>query len=262
MPEGDTLLKAARRLQPALEGHVPRQVKLDRRRAPSLEKRIGRVEALGKHLLIEFDDGEVMRTHLGMHGSWRLLDGERAWPKKFRVSVELWLERQVAVCFDAKEVEFLHRRSLRSHPTLGRLGPDILGEIDLADIALRARTLGDSRSLLVDLLLDQRITCGIGNVYKNEVLFLEQVSPMKRLGELDDRALGDLFRRARELMRANLEQGPRVTTARASSLAERLPRTWVYGRAGRPCLECGSAIRYQRLGQRPRDTYWCPDCQP
>ena len=106
-----------------------------------------------------------------------------------------------------------------------------------------------------DVLLDQRIACGVGNVYKCEVLFACRTSPFTPLDALDDGDRRVLLDTASRLLRANLGGGPRITTTAApGGLA-------VYGRTGKPCIRCGTAIRSGRFGDLARITYWCPSCQ-
>ena len=111
-------------------------------------------------------------------------------------------------------------------------------------------------------LLDQRALAGIGNVYKNEVLWIERVSPFARVADVDDATLDRLIATARRLLQANAAtvRGPeRVTTAGDRGAPGPL---YVYGRTGRPCRRCRTAIRSTQQGaDLPRTTYWCPACQ-
>ena len=121
---------------------------------------------------------------------------------------------------------------------------------------MRARAL-PADSLMVDVLLDQRVAAGIGNAYKSELLFLGRISPAALLGDLDDPTLLALYARAAQLIRANLGGGPRTTRPAHAGGA----RLWVYGRRDEPCLVCGTRIRITRHGRGQRSTYWCPACQ-
>jgi endonuclease-8 len=105
-----------------------------------------------------------------------------------------------------------------------------------------------------EALLDQRNLAGIGNVYKSEVLFLRRISPWTPVGEVAD--LTAVTELARSLLDSNKDRTRRTTT-RSTRPGE---ETWVYGRRGRACRRCGTAIRAQ--GQQDRVTYWCPRCQP
>ncbi len=267
MPEGDTLFKVRESIRPDLMGQRLVRVELSGRRAPSLEHAVTRVVTTGKHLLIGLDTGEMIRTHLGMSGTWHRYRHGSAWRLPAQhASLALWTERLVLVCFRAKEVECLSERAVRAHRTLSRLGPDLLAEDFESSwfdtIIDRSHHFGDHDAPVVDLLLDQRIACGVGNVFKNEALFLERVHPSRLLGTIDDAARRGLFLHARQLMLANLGGWWRTTTVdrrvQSTAPAERL---WVYGRKDEACAECGSVISYARLGFGRRSTYWCETCQ-
>lgn len=260
MPEGDTLHKTAVRLRPALAGHLltrfeaPRLVG-DR---PRLGSRIEDVEARGKHLLIHFEGGLTLRTHLRMTGSWHVYrEGER-WqraPHLARAVVGAdsgWL----GVCFQAPVVETYHR--LGEEPLqLAELGADLclpasLHDDVLDDVLARIDRYAAPGTTLGEALLDQRIAAGIGNVYKSEACFaggLDPGTPIDRIGEADRRHVWTIA--ARQLQ-ANLHQAERRTHAQGLA---------VYGRAGQPCHRCGTPIRMARQGEQARSSYWCPRCQ-
>ena len=168
-------------------------------------------------------------------------------------------DRGLFVCFNAREAEILSSGGFRHRDARHRLGPDLIADHpQLERIAAHARTLLEPDALLVDLLLDQRVACGIGNVYKSEVLFLEARSPHASLGETTDEVLTGLYRRAVGLLRGNLGAGPRVTRR----VADGRSNLWVYRRRGLPCLRCGTKVEGADLGRIRRSTYWCPGCQP
>ena len=144
------------------------------------------------------------------------------------------------------------------HPSLGRLGPDLLDPDFDADEALR-RLRDPSRAGLTigEALLDQRALAGIGNIWKNETLWTERVSPFAPVGALDDETAGASGRDraqapARASGRARHARRPRAPGSRN-----------VYGRTGRPCPRCRTPIASAQQGTDiPRTTYWCPTCQP
>lgn len=258
MPEGDTIYKVAERLRPVLRGETVRRAELHGRPAPSLRRSVVEVEPVGKHLLIGLEGGETIRVHLGMHGSWhRYAPGERWQRPRRQASLRLDTETSVVVCFNAMRVDFLDDRrvkELRRQLSLDLLRPDRTFDGDA--IVERARTRRPGSAPIVDVLLDQRIAAGIGNVYKNEVLFLERVHPLTPLADLDDDALIRLYRRSYELLHANLKIPGRRRTRDGT------PALWVYDRAGRPCLRCEELVRWRPMGRGRRGTYWCPRCQP
>ncbi len=273
MPEGDTLFRTAAALRPHLVG---RQVVAAKARLPGPDvrrvvgTRIEAVESRGKQLLIRFDGGLELRTHLGMHGSWhRYAPGERWQRPAARARLVLEVPGAVAVCFDAPTVELFAARAEPIHPVLAAQGPDLLDPAwDDACLAEAVRRLGAPERApltIAEALLDQTAVAGIGNVYKNEALFLEHVDPFAPAGELGQDTLRRLVVRARELLLANVGGGARTTLTSpaggAMARGGRLSRHWVYGRAGRPCRRCGTLLLDRRHGRLNRRTIWCPRCQ-
>ena len=259
MPEGDTLHRTANGLAPHLVG---RAVTAARARAGGAQ--VGRVvgatitsvEAVGKNLLIRFDNGLELRTHLRMNGSWhRYRPGER-WrrpPSAARLVLEV--PGAVAVCFDAPVVELFESRAEAIHPTIARLGPDLLddgwGPASAGEARRRLRDPSRDAMTISEALLDQRALAGIGNIWRNETLFHERVWPWTLVARLDDATLDRLAATARRLLRASVD----VPAGRSPM--------WVYRRTGRPCRRCGTIIRSAPLATTiPRTTFWCPRCQP
>ena len=220
-------------------------------------RRVDEVFARGKHLFFRFGV-ELLRTHLGMYGSWHGYRPGEPWKKPARdAGVVFETEGDVLVCFHPRDVEWLRRASPHARAEQARIGPDLVSaELDLGAVFQRARSLLEPGTPLVDLLLDQRIASGIGNVYKSEVLFLERRAPQSPIGALGVGELVRLYQCASELLRANVEEGHsgrRVTvleSTRRVAPAQK-DRLWVYKRAGRPCLRCDRAIVTGRLGPTP-----------
>jgi len=270
MPEGDTLFRIAAGLRPYLAGRriVAAAARSPGPRAELLEgTTVESVEARGKHLLIRFDSGLVLRTHLGMHGSWhRYAPGERWRRPPSRARIVLETETAVAVCFDAPTVELFEARAESIHPALSALGPDLMAadfdEQTLSEALRRLRDPVRAPLTIAEALLDQHAMAGVGNVYKSEVLFVERVNPFARVSELGDETLRRLILSSRRLLLANSEGGARVTTDSGSGERRVAGRLWVYDRAGRPCRRCGVAIRSRSHGELDRVTYWCSRCQP
>ena len=269
MPEGDTLLRTAAGLRPHLVGRIVTAARAaGPGSVPQVERLVGQridaVEAMGKNLLIRFEGGLEIRTHLRMHGSWhRYRPGER-WrrpPSRARLVIEV--PGAVAVCFDAPVVELLEIRAEGLHPALGRLGPDLLDpDFDADEAHRRLRAPERATVEIATALLDQRALAGIGNVYKSEILWIERVSPFATVSALDETTIDRLIATARRLLLANATstRGPeRVTTAGDRGAPGPL---YVYRRVGRPCRRCRTPIRSIAQGSDlPRRTYWCPSCQ-
>ncbi len=261
MPEGDTIFKLAAYLKPVLTDQRIRIATL--RDQPSVDLaglEITDVFAHGKHLFIAFDDEHMLRSHLGMWGSWHHYAVDETWQKPARqASIVLEIGQRVYVCFNAQQVELMRKRGVRARQFGIVTGPDLLAdEVGIADIVSRARQMSEPSKPIADVLLDQRFASGIGNVYKSEVLFIERCHPAAELQHVDDAVLGALYQQASALLHDNTRRGPRITR-RANDQAGTL---WVYGRTGLPCLRCDTPIESMRFGKAQRSTFWCPHCQP
>jgi endonuclease-8 len=250
VPEGDTIWRTAVLLQTALVGKVIRAARPD-----ALRKLTGTtviaVESVGKHLVIRFDNDLALHSHMRMRGVWQVYrSGERWRRPDWQLKAMLETDEAVAACFGAPIVELLRNVA----PRLGHLGPDILApDWSAADVLRRARQL--NQVPIGEVLLDQRVTSGIGNVYRCEALWQRQVNPWTQTIVLSDEELTGLFEVAREAMRSNLQ-----TTFRRTFPG--YGRGAVHGRGGRPCPRCGTRIRVRPMGENARLAYWCPTCQP
>jgi endonuclease VIII len=244
MPEGDSLHRAARRLQPLVGQRVEAESPHPRAAVTGVAERVDglrleSVEAVGKNLLLRFEGGVVLRSHLRMRGRWFVRP--RGSPSFGRPWLVLRGERLEAVQVNGPVLE-LNQRAVR------RLGPDILDSPPHLD-AMVVRMRRQHPGLEVgDALLDQRLVAGIGNVWKAEALWRAQVSPWRPLGEVGDAELRRVLAEAARLMRAS------VDGARGGRK--------VYRKAGRPCPRCGETIRSRGQGDANRIAYWCPACQP
>jgi endonuclease VIII len=257
--EGDTIRIAATRLRAAFRDDPLTRFESPRLPPPHPEPghRMS-ISSRGKHLFVGFDGGLTLHTHLGMDGWWRLerLPGRplaRRGPPGRRMQVRLATATISAVVGDAPVVELLDASGLRRHPVLRALGPDLCDEHPDLDETLRRLERIDQTTPIGVVLLDQRPACGIGNVYRSEVLWAERVAPrtpLRKLGSEDRRRLYEVAHRS---LRANLERQPRRTVP--TGLA-------VYRRAGRACLRCRTVIRSEGLGEHARIVWWCPSCQP
>jgi endonuclease VIII len=263
MPEGDTVHRVARVLGAELTGQTLTALALrDRGEVPELAgTAIESVEAVGKHLLVNFSAGWTLRVHLGMYGSWLRSHARESRPRDWTVIITTG---DVAyVCRRSYRAELLRTPALRTHPRLARLGPDLLADPpQIDDMVKRARLPAHAEREIGDVLLDQRVASGIGNVYKSEVLFEVRVHPRTKLRELSDEQLTRIFETAARLMRLNLLTRRRTSVPLRRREQPSSQRLWVYMRAGKPCLECGAPIERFLQGDMARSTYCCPHCQP
>ncbi len=261
MPEGDSIHKTALALAADLEGRVLDQVWLRRADAtPLIGARVGRLVTQGKYLFIPTDRPLTLRVHLGLHGGWHRYRRDARWLRpRHQAALVLEVEDTILVCFNPREAALVGSNGWGLRDQRLRLGPDLIQDPRAArDAPGRARRLLAPGAPLVDVLLDQRVASGIGNVYKSEILFIAARAPTLRLGELDDRHLGGLYALATDLLCSNLHGGRRDTRL-ADDGAGLL---WVYGRHRRPCLLCGTVLERRSLGVGLRSTYSCPQCQP
>jgi endonuclease VIII len=248
IPEGDTIRRTATTLQKWLVG---REVTAAASTKVAAERLVGdeieQIEARGKHLLIRFAGGLTLHTHMRMTGSWHVYRaGERWRQPRHLARVVLESGDRVAVCFSAPVIELLPTQAEWRHPMMAGLGPDILkATVDLDEIRHRAAGQPADRPI-GDLLLDQRVVAGIGNIWRSEALFESQVHPSTPQRRV---AVAQVVQVAARLMQAHARMGARYNPA-------------VYKRTGRPCRRCGTPIKSSPIGEHARTAYWCPRCQP
>lgn len=256
MPEGDSLWNHAAELRPVLVGreleklHVHRS----RKRGPGQGVSIIGVDSRGKHLLITFSDGVILHTHLQMTGDWRLYRRGERWrksPGAMRAVVAT--AEHEAVCFAAPTVELFHPAETAERPW-ERIGPDLCLDEVAFDSIMSNVAATDPRRHIADVLLDQRLAAGIGNVYKSETLWACKVHPMTPLAALDDATRRQLYETASNQLRSNLGNWRRATYRGGLG---------VYGKSRQGCPLCHGAIRTAEHGEGlSRLSYWCESCQP
>jgi endonuclease-8 len=258
MPEGDTVHNAAARLRAVLLDRVPEQILTPQPRHLAdrwPERLAGRavrsVDARGKHLFVRFDGDLTLHSHLRMTGAWGVHREGARWKRARR---RAWLVMRSGewdvVQFDGPVLELMRESRTRFDRRLAALGQDIIGAS--FDEAAFLRRLGaeDRRRAIGDVLLDQRVIAGIGNVWKSESCFAAAVNPWRTLARVDDEQSLAIVRFAREHMRESADGDGFSARPHA-----------VYRRAGMPCERCGTTIRQHGQGDDNRLTYWCPGCQ-
>jgi endonuclease-8 len=271
VPEGDTIFRAAQTLHRVFAGRVVtgfssvlpylNRVVEDR---PLVGRTIESVVGRGKHLLVTFSGNLILHTHMRMNGSWHIYPAGERWKRPERdMRILITTETAVAVGFNIPVAEFLTASDLAKHRQLRRLGPDLL------DGSFDARTVLDTmrqrRDPIADVLLDQRVMAGIGNVFKSEILFLAEVDPFAKPAELSDAQLERVIATAQAQLRANVLPPSRTLSPafgrRTTRSLDPDQKLWVYGRGGKPCRRCGAPIQSRATGLDARLTYWCPRCQ-
>jgi endonuclease-8 len=259
VPEGDTVWLSAKRLSQALTGRVltvtdfrvPRHATADLTGRTVLE-----IVPRGKHMLTRIEGGLTIHTHFKMTGSWRIFPRGAKWSggPAHEIRVVLATAHSTAVGYRIPVIDIV--RTSEEATLVGHLGPDLLGPDWDKDEAIRRLAAQPAREI-GEALLDQRNLAGIGNLYKAEVLFLTGITPWTPVGEV--RSLDRLVALSRELMLANREHWPQITTGNRHHGEEH----WVYGRAGRPCRRCGTDVLRAMQGGHAEDRvcFWCPSCQ-
>lgn len=249
MPEGDAVLRTARRLDRALQRRILTHTDFRVPRLATVDlagQQHHGTRARGKHLLTRIGD-LTLHTHLKMEGSWRVLDTGARWPRSaHHARVVLTADDVTAVGFQLGVVELWP--TTEESDRLGHLGPDLLGpDWDLAEAVRRLHADGQRERPLFEALRDQRNLAGIGTIYAAETAFLSGVHPLIPTAEVPD--LERMLERTRQM----LEQGWAGSR-----------RLWVYGRARQPCRRCGTTVRVMQIGPpgQERPAYWCPSCQP
>lgn len=250
MPEGHSLRLAARRLAP-LEGLTVRAESGDPRGAAVARAMdgatLGTAYARGKHLLWPLADGRVLHSHLRMRGSWRLFRTGERWSKPKRLA---WLilrsDALVAVQFSGPVLELLRPGAMALHPVLSRLGPDVLDDDFDAGRAARNAILAAEDRAVAEVLLDQRVASGIGNIAKSEGLWTARANPFATPQEIGEERLAKVYLASAGWLAAALRHGGSA------------PRH-VYGQP--VCPRCGTRTSRRAQGDDGRTTWWCPTCQ-
>jgi endonuclease-8 len=275
MPEGDTIFRTARSLGRALVG---KPVTAFRSTYPLLTRfnddtplvgqTVDRVEARGKWLLISFSGGGILASHLLMSGRWHIYRHGERW-QLARIHMRILIENgeYQAVGFRVPVAEMHTARSLARCAKIPRAESDALSTEFDAGAALE-RLLARRGEALADVLLDQRVLAGVGNVFKSEICFVNGLNPFRRVEMLTREEAVALIASAQRLLRANVleDSGDSIVTyrgqqRRTTHSSDPSASLWVYGRNGEPCRRCGEAIRRRIQGVDARVTFWCPRCQ-
>jgi len=258
MPEGDTIRTAANRVGAALVGSEIESLETphprfgrDRWVEKLSGQRVRAVDARGKHLMIRFEGGLTIHSHLRMTGAWGVYPRGQRWHRgRHRAWLVIRTADHEVVQFDGPVLELMTDGRTRFDPRITQLGADVLAEpFDRAAFIRRLREDDQTRTL-GDALLDQRIVAGIGNMWKAEGCWRAEIDPWRRLAEVsDDEALAVV-----DAVRPPMLESADFGFPKSETLL-------VYRRAGTPCSRCGTTIQSRGQGDDNRTTYWCPGCQ-
>ncbi len=264
MPEGDTILWAATRMRPVLEGHVPDEILMPAAPAGALRGSTGRtrwpprlagrvltrIDTHGKNLFLHFDGDLVLHSHLRMTGAWGVFTEAERW---YRARSRAWIILRRAgvsvVEFDGPVLELLTAGRARFDQRLAGLGPDVLAAEFDAERFIRRLREDDPTRPIGDALLDQRNVAGIGNIWKSEGCWEAGVDPWRPLAAISDAEAVAIVQGARPRMLDSGRKGPLHARLR------------VYRHAEWPCPRCAAPISSKSQGDGNRMTYWCSGCQ-
>ncbi len=224
---------------------------------PQAGRMVEVVEARGKHLEVMWDDGIVLDTHLKGRSEWHVYRQGAPWRKSWdHLRASIQTDDFVAVCFDASNVETYRAPDPTRHPGRGRLGPDLgRAGADLSEAVELLLAYPEPEARLRDVMVDQRVMQGVGNVYRCEVLWAAELSPWAHIADLTHHDALLIVNTAAKMVRTNAARLRRTTTTHtAGGLA-------VYGRCGQGCIRCHETVRSRPVGRYGRMLYWCPGCQ-
>jgi formamidopyrimidine-DNA glycosylase len=268
MPEGHTLLRLAREIDASFGGRPVRVSSPQGRFAADAAAVDGALcvgaDSAGKHLFVELAGERFIHVHLGLIGKFDVAPAPAGVPVG---QVRLRLQNDTAYA------------DLRGATQCDLIGPDRrtqilakLGEDPLRPDAdpLRAwDRISRSARPIGDLLMDQAVVAGVGNVYRAEILFRHRIHPLRPGRSLRRGRFLALWTDLVELMEYGVRTG-RIDTVRPEHTPEAMGRpprrddhggeVYVYRRHGQACLVCGSKVRTDTLVGR--NLFWCARCQP
>ena len=261
MPEGDTIYRAARALGHVLEGKLVTRFETALAPLASVDddtpvagRTVEKVESRGKWLLMHFSGDLILATHMLMSGSWHIYRAGERWRRGRReMRAVIATAEFEAVAFNVPIAKFYTARTIARNSAIPKLGPDLLDAAFAADEA-KARLLARGEEEIANMLLNQRVMAGLGNVYKSEVLFACGVHPFRLVSTLTAAEVDCIVERAKRFLEANVKDGAgsgMVTYTglrRTTRAADPGARLWVYRRQGKECRRCGTAILMRRQG--------------
>jgi formamidopyrimidine-DNA glycosylase len=293
MPELPEVETVRRGLQPAMEGSKILKAEARRKdlRFPFQKDFIARLEGqvvtgLGrraKYLMADLASGDVLLMHLGMSGSFRVLQGEAGnTPGQFHHPrsedrahdhVVFHMSSGAAVVFNDPRrfgyMKIIARHALEDEPLLSGLGPEPLG--NEFDAAMLAKACANKKTSLKAALLDQRVVAGLGNIYVCEVLFRAHLSPRRLAATLAAKKTAEPTDHAKRVVSAIHTVLNQAIKAGGSSISDHRLTSGelgyfqhsfkVYDREGQPCQTAGCGGIVRRFVQNGRSTFWCPKCQ-
>lgn len=227
-----------------------------------LGKRLDFIERKGKYLIFFFEK-ELLIFHLRLTGFFLLYKKEdKTFDKNQKYLIlSLEFENYILSYFDIRKfgkIMKIKTEEMSDFKEFKKLGKDAL-EISLDEFK---QIFYNKKRNIKNLLMDQRVISGLGNIYVNELLFRAQINPFKRCKDLQEEEIKRLFFQMKNLLKSAIDLKGSSIKNYVSTEGERgeFQRTFfVYGRKDLPCLKCGTKLKYKKIAQR--GTFYCPKCQ-
>ncbi len=275
MPELPEVETVRRGLMPVMEGKQILRADVNR---PDLRwpfpdkmaerltgKVIERLRRRSKYILVDLDSDETLLIHLGMSGRMMISKGEHPDPQKHD-HVVFHMQDDARVVFNDTRrfgaMDMASTSSISGHKLLANLGPEPMG--NAFDEPYLVERLKGKNSPIKNVLLDQRIVAGLGNIYVCEVLLRAGVSPVKKAGQMSAAKVRSLVPIIRDVLGEAIESG-------GSSLKDYRQADGelgyfqhsfrAYGREGESCVTNGCSGKILRIVQAGRSTFYCAQCQ-
>jgi endonuclease VIII len=258
VPEGEAIHRTAAALRTALVGRAVLSFEAPQLDGPvpAAGRVIELVESHGKQLDVVWDDGLILHTNLLFGGSWHLYRTDERWRKpSSQLRVGITVDAFSAVCFGARIVETYREFDTHRHPGFGGCGPDLSAPSPDLEAAVDALCrYEDLDAPIAEALLDQQVACGVGNVFRSEILWACKQPPFAPVVMLARADLQRIVTTAAKVLHASVDPLSPIAPQQRRGLA-------VYGRNGQQCRRCGDTIEVRRFGDHARLLYWCPGCQ-
>lgn len=218
-----------------------------------------RATAVGKQLFLEFDNELFLRIHLGIYGkwSWHYVD---VLPEVVgQVRARFFCGNTVAQLRGPTVCEVIDFAEMQQ--VMKRLGPDPLNpDRNGSESARFVSKVNSSKKTIGELLMDQSVIAGIGNVYRAELLFRAGIEPHTAGNQLRIEQINALWQDSVKLLKVGVKTSFMITRDELfTKRPNRAERNWVYKREGQPCRECGTKVSIELMAGRK--LYWCAGCQ-
>lgn len=220
------------------------------------------IDRRGKFLLLALSGGYVLVVHLRMTGQLFMTGAGEPLDKHTHIVFSLSGERELRYADQRKFgiLELVRQGEVNQLKGLKELGLEPLS----SDFTLErlVAVLRNKKRPIKNLLLDQTVVAGIGNIYADEILFEAGIHPEKPAGDLTEEEIAALWQAVPRMLELGIQH--RGTSIRNYVDGEGQKGSFqnllrVYGRPGEPCCRCGAAI--VRIKVAGRGTYFCPRCQ-